>query len=169
MFERKVTAEHCSRFSGSSEGNWGAFNGKQQATRCCCCFHCLGLSSATRTHLDDHPLHFTRNSNFPWKRSGRKRGQTLENSRRDGRTQPSRGFPVLTFRSRLFRIHSASKTCSPTALSSSMSACLRLPDMRRSLYGKSSCVKRESRASSRGAGCAMIRLQNKTSSGLGLY
>lgn len=35
------------------------------------------------------------------------------------------GAEIPTFRSRLFRMHSASKTCSPTALSSSMSASAR--------------------------------------------
>lgn len=99
-----------------------------------------GLLLFSCTHLDDQPLHFTRNSNFPWKEKQNKnkgrreaavrRRRRGENNNKKKPPPPTPGpgpgprspVPGLTFFSRLFRMHSASKTCSPTALSSSMSA-----------------------------------------------
>lgn len=71
----------------------------------------------------NHHRHFEararRGKMIDWMIKNKKQNETEQKARADvNRSRPA----APTFLSRLFRMHSASKTCSPTALSSSMSA-----------------------------------------------
>lgn len=73
-------------------------------------------------HLEDQPRHLTRYSSLP---CGERRERGVSGG--GGAGGAGRGAAGPTLRSRLLRMHSAAKTCSPTLLSSSMAPAPRTP------------------------------------------
>ena len=117
-----------------------------------------GLSCSTCTYLDDHPLHLTRNSNFPWKRSGT--GRSFVNNAGETTSRSVWSCDV----SRLWPFSGACLKCTPHQRPAHQrrSAPPCLPAIR-ILHRKTRAARSQSQAGSGIAGSVEASLQNKGS------